>query len=161
MEHSKFLQPQPKPQASAVALLMPSATVFVGSLCIMVLELTAGRLMAAFLGYSLYTWTSVIGVVLASIAGGNYIGGRLADRHTPRAILIIVFGLAALACGIVPPLNRLLGDAMLYVTMSWPLKVMLHVTALLLLPSILLGMVSPVVATWALQQGLRTRTYHR
>ncbi|MCH8175307.1 MAG: fused MFS/spermidine synthase [Proteobacteria bacterium] len=155
-QRSKFLQPQPRPQASAAVLLMPSATVFVGSLCIMVLELTAGRLMAAFLGYSLYTWTSVIGVVLAGIAAGNFFGGRLADRYTPRAILIIVFGMAALACGIIPPLNRLLGDAMLLLAISWPLKVMLHVTALLLLPSILLGMVSPVVATWALQQGLRT-----
>lgn len=137
-------------------MLVPSATVFIGSLCIMVLELTAGRLMAAFLGYSLYTWTSVIGVVLAGIACGNYLGGRLADRYTPRAILIVVFLLAALACGIISPLNRLLGEALLYVTMNWPLKVLLHVTVLLILPAILLGMVSPVVATWALQQGLRT-----
>lgn len=155
-QQSEFLQPQPRPQASAAALLMPSATVFVGSLCIMVLELTAGRLMAAFLGYSLYTWTSVIGVVLAGIAAGNYFGGRLADRYTPRAILIIVFALAALACGIIPLLNQVLGNGMLYVEMSWPLRVMLHASALLMLPSLLLGMVSPVVATWALQKGLRT-----
>ena len=106
---------------------MPSATVFVGSLCIMVLELTAGRLMAAFLGYSLYTWTSVIGVVLAGIAAGNFFGGRLADRYTPRAILIIVFGMAAMACGIIPPLDHVVGDASLLRAISVPLRGRVHV----------------------------------
>src|SRR5262245_58796617 len=42
--------------------------VFVTSICIMVLELTASRLIAKSVGSSLYTWTSVIGVVLAGIS---------------------------------------------------------------------------------------------
>ena len=60
--------------------ILPNFTVFVSSLCIMVVELVAGRLIARYVGSSLYTWTSVIGIVLAGIAAGNYIGGRLADR---------------------------------------------------------------------------------
>lgn len=58
----------------------PYAIVFVSSACIMILELTAGRIVAPYVGVSLYTWTSIIGVVLAGISLGNYIGGRLADR---------------------------------------------------------------------------------
>ncbi len=46
----------------------------------MVLELVAGRIIAPYVGVSLYTWTSVIGVVLAGMSLGNYLGGRLADR---------------------------------------------------------------------------------
>ena len=53
---------------------------FVGSGCLLVLEIVAGRLIAPNVGVSLYTWTSVIGVVLAGIAIGNYLGGKLADR---------------------------------------------------------------------------------
>ena len=54
--------------------------VFVSNVCIMVLELVAGRIIAPYVGVSLYTWTSVIGVVLAGMSLGNYLGGRLADR---------------------------------------------------------------------------------
>ena len=54
--------------------------VFVASVCVMVLELTASRLIAKHVGSSLYTWTSVIGVVLAGITVGNFVGGWMADR---------------------------------------------------------------------------------
>jgi len=42
--------------------------VFVASFCTMVIELVAGRIMAPYVGVSLYTWTSIIGVVLAGSA---------------------------------------------------------------------------------------------
>jgi hypothetical protein len=44
-----------------------SLPVFISSFCIMVLELVASRLIANYLGSSLYTWTAVIGVILAGI----------------------------------------------------------------------------------------------
>ena len=54
--------------------------VFIASFCTMVIELVAGRIMAPYVGVSLYTWTSIIGVVLAGISIGAYVGGMLADR---------------------------------------------------------------------------------
>ncbi|MBI1801027.1 MAG: fused MFS/spermidine synthase, partial [Chloroflexi bacterium] len=54
-------------------------TVFVSSACVMVVELVAGRLVAPALGVSLYTWTTVVGVILGGIGLGNYLGGHLAD----------------------------------------------------------------------------------
>ena len=52
---------------SFLSILIPAVTVFISSACIMVLELVAGRLVAKDLGSSLYTWTSIIGIVLAGI----------------------------------------------------------------------------------------------
>ena len=49
-------------------LWRPALIVFLSSACIMVLELVAGRIIAPHVGVSLYTWTSVIGVVLAGIS---------------------------------------------------------------------------------------------
>ena len=46
----------------------------------MVLELVAGRILAPYIGVSIFSWTSVIGIVLGGISLGNYLGGRLADR---------------------------------------------------------------------------------
>ncbi|HJZ93111.1 MAG TPA: fused MFS/spermidine synthase [Gemmataceae bacterium] len=56
------------------------AVVFIASFCGMSLELTASRVLAPVLGVSLYSWTGIIGVMLAGTACGNYLGGVLADR---------------------------------------------------------------------------------
>jgi len=51
------------PHTDAPRLKFARAIVFFGSFCLMTIELVAGRVMAPYLGVSLYTWTSVIGVI--------------------------------------------------------------------------------------------------
>ncbi len=48
-----------------------NATVFIAASCVMVVEVLSTRLAARYLGSSLYSWTSAIGVVLAGISLGN------------------------------------------------------------------------------------------
>lgn len=75
------------------------AIIFAANAALLVLQLVAGRLLAPFIGSSLETWTSIIGVFLTGIALGNGFGGRIADRYpTPRALaaLLICGALAAL-----------------------------------------------------------------
>ena len=48
------------------------------------LQLVAGRLLAPFIGSSLETWTSVIGVFLAGIALGNALGGQASEDRYPH-----------------------------------------------------------------------------
>lgn len=62
-------------------------TVFVASFCAMALEMIASRLIAASHGVSIYTWTGIIGVVLAGTIIGNWLGGWVADRMPRRATL--------------------------------------------------------------------------
>ena len=74
--------------------------VFVASACALILEIAAARLLAPYLGVSLYTWTSIIGVVLAGIALGNYLGGLVADMAGSRrtlGLLLAAAGAASLA----------------------------------------------------------------
>lgn len=61
--------------------------VFASSAAVLVLEILAGRLMAPYVGVSLETFTGIIGVVLAGIAAGTAVGGRLADRLDPAPLL--------------------------------------------------------------------------
>lgn len=72
------------------------AVVFVASFCGMSLELTGFRVLAPILGVSLYTWTGIIGVMLAGTACGNYLGGILADRGSTAALhrIALVLGTA-------------------------------------------------------------------
>lgn len=87
-----------QPTKERVRPLLPAhAFVFVASFCLMVIEMVAGRIMAPYLGSSLYTWTSVIGVVLTGITIGNWVGGVLAERGAQWKTVGTMFFLAAFA----------------------------------------------------------------
>lgn len=91
----------PAAPVGKIILPMPSAIaiVFVCSFCGMAIELTATRMLAQIVGVSLYTWTGVIGVMLAGTACGNWLGGRIASSPARLAwcmLLAIVAGLHVL-----------------------------------------------------------------
>jgi spermidine synthase len=122
----------------------------------MVVELVAGRLIARYVGSSLYTWTSVIGIVLAGIAVGNYVGGLMADRYRPREALAALFLLASAACLTVPVMNDRIGASMTLHEQDWAVRIALHVLFVFFAPAAVLGAISPVAATMALQIGEHT-----
>ena len=136
--------------------LVPYATAFVASACIMIVEIVAGRLISRYLGQSLYTWTSVIGVVLAGISIGNYAGGRLADRFESRMLLSCLFILSSLSCFLAPFANHVAGESGRLIEMTWPHRILVHVTLTFIVPSIMLGCIGPVVGKVALSSGRGT-----
>ncbi len=97
---SSALSPTATP---SLPLRLACVIVFACSFAGMTLELTAVRLLAPVLGVSLFTWTGVIGVMLAGTALGNFAGGRLADRgsrsvHPNR--LALSLGWSLIFCGL-------------------------------------------------------------
>lgn len=147
MPRAATAEPQRGPLAG------PLLTAFAASGAIMIIELTAGRLISRHLGMSLYTWTSIIAVMMAGMALGNAAGGYIADRYPPRRALAALFFVAAIASVLLLPINDLLGALAPLRGLSWPLRIFLHVTGLFLLPAIALGGIAPVVARLALSQG--------
>ena len=141
------------PASGRWAWIVPIGTVFLSSACIMVLELVAGRLIARHVGSSLYTWTSVIGIVLSGIAAGNYAGGRLADRFPPKETLGSILLVASANCLLIPLLNNRVGGLDLLRDLDWPVRIALHVFLVFFAPSCLLGMISPVAAKMAILLG--------
>src|SRR2546426_2343126 len=83
--------------------------VFVSSCCALILELVAGRMLAPYVGVSLYTWTSIIGVVLAGISLGNWLGGRYADGGASDRRLGSLFLIGGALTLLTLPLTELLG----------------------------------------------------
>ena len=63
---------------------------------VMVLEMVGARVLAPHVGTSAVVWTSLIGVVLACLAVGAWLGGRLADRHLSRRGLAFILTGASL-----------------------------------------------------------------
>lgn len=144
------------PSGRAHPLALPNATVFLASMAIMIAELVAGRLVSRFLGQSLYTWTSCIGVFLTGISLGNYVGGRLADRYAPRATLAWLFLLSSLSCLLIAPLNGFVGSWSWLWEQSLPVRIFVHVSITFLPCAMALGTISPVAARMALAEGLAT-----
>jgi spermidine synthase len=120
----------------------------------MVIELVAGRIIAPYVGVSLYTWTTVIGVVLAGISLGNYLGGRLADRWASPKLLGLIFILGGLSCFCIMAVDTFGSN----LPGNWPVvvQILALTAALFLLPSAILGGISPVVAKLAVQDLTRT-----
>jgi MFS family permease len=94
------------PDGSAAAL------VFGASGAVLVLEILAVRLLAPYVGLSLETYTTIIGVVLAGIAGGSAWGGRLADRVDPRRLVGVLLMAGGVLAGLTVPLVRVGGAAL-------------------------------------------------
>ncbi|MDZ4243603.1 MAG: fused MFS/spermidine synthase, partial [Candidatus Doudnabacteria bacterium] len=70
---------------------------FVCGAVVMVFELVGSRVIGPYVGTSTYAWTSLIGVILASLSIGYYAGGYLADKKPnvrPLALVILFSALA-------------------------------------------------------------------
>lgn len=135
-------------------VIKANMVVFIASFCTLVIELVAGRIMAPYVGVSLYTWTSIIGVVLAGISIGAYLGGLLADRYPrPSTLgwLLLLSGLGALS---ISPLTHLIGGAPFHTRLM--IRILLITTIIFFIPSCLLGMISPVVVKLTLKNLQKT-----
>src|SRR5215212_2187215 len=55
--------------------------VFVCGAVVMIYEIIGSRIVSPFIGTSTYIWTSLIGVILAALSLGYWLGGRSADRY--------------------------------------------------------------------------------
>jgi len=64
--------------------------VFVTGACVLIVEVLATRVLAPYFGNTIYTVSSVIGVVLGALSCGYYFGGRFSDRHPDRVIFYFI-----------------------------------------------------------------------
>src|SRR5256885_1839328 len=127
---------------------------FISSACTLVIEIIAGRIMAPYIGVSLYTWTSIIGVVLAGMSVGNYVGGVVADRRASRRTLGVVFVAASVASlGILVATQAVISANVPFPFLA---RIVFYTAAIFFLPSLVLGMVSPIVVKLALADLGRT-----
>jgi SAM-dependent methyltransferase len=88
-----------------------AAVVFGASGAVLVLEILAVRMLAPYVGLTLETYTTIIGVVLAGIALGSWLGGRLADAVAPQLLLGPLLVLGGLLAMLTVPAVRLFGEA--------------------------------------------------
>ncbi len=137
-------------------LIWYGATVFITSAILLVLEIVAGRLLAPYIGVSLYTWTSIIGVILAGLSLGNWVGGVIADRGASETTVGVILAIGALACFGILSLLMLVARPLQVSELSLLSASFVYVLSLFFLPAVLLGVVTPLLTTIALKLDDRT-----
>ncbi|MCF6231668.1 MAG: fused MFS/spermidine synthase [Rhodobacteraceae bacterium] len=136
-------------------LLLVQGVVSAASL---VVEIVAGRMLAPYVGMSLYTWTSIIAVVLAGFSVGHWWGGLLAERDARRAMRAT--GWAMLAAALTTAvalilLQRIAGPVLLSVGHPvWGIVVLSMLV--FFLPSLFAGIPAPVLARIAVDASDRS-----
>jgi len=131
-----------------------ASTLFLSSACGLIIEIVAGRLIAPYVGMSLYTWTAIIAVVLAGLSAGHWIGGRLAAPHVDAMKggrrVAIAFGLAAISSLASLVLLRIVATPLLDLSFSPISSIVLLTLILFFLPSLFVGIVSPILTKLAI-----------
>jgi spermidine synthase len=133
-----------------------TALVFVAGVGALATEIAASRLLAPYFGNSTVVWANVIGLVLASLSLGYWLGGRLADeRPNPRLLGALVAAAAVMVAAtpfLARPFLELTVEGLDEVSTGAAIGSFFGVLILFAPPVTLLGMVAP----FAIRLGLDT-----
>jgi spermidine synthase len=117
--------------------------VFVSGAVVMALELVGSRILAPVFGDSIYVWGALIGVVMASLSQGYYVGGRMADRQPNYGTFTMILISAGVLILLIPLSSPFILEVTYLSGIGDRYGPILASLLLLAAPTTLLGMVSP------------------
>lgn len=133
--------PPSAPSNSRTTRLLLGVICFVAGAAMMIIEISANRLLAPNFGNSLFTWTALIGVILVAFSVGGFLGGYWSDKSGRLSLLGWLLAGAAVLTMLIPAINTGLSASFAQSGLiSGPVFISLFLFAL---PGILLGAVSP------------------
>jgi spermidine synthase len=128
-------------RSSAAAV---SVAVFLAGAALLGLEIAASRVLAPYFGNSLYVWGALIGIVLAGLSTGYWVGGIVADRWPTPRLLVAMLAAASLLVLAIPFVDGWVLDRLV----SWDpgprLNPLLATVFLFGAQSVILGTASPI-----------------
>jgi spermidine synthase len=119
--------------------------VFVSGAVVMVFEIIGSRILAPYIGTSTYVWTSLIGVILASLSLGYWLGGKTADRNPNLQFLAGVMFAGAALMALTILLHVPVLSIISTIGIGLELKSILAALILFAPASVLFGFVTPYV----------------
>lgn len=111
----------------------------------MIYELVGSRVLAPYVGTSLFVWTSLIGIILGSLSLGYALGGRLADKKLSHSILSAILLVAGIFVGLTTVGNKIVLALIIDNIVDIRLAASVATIILFAPASVALGMVSPYV----------------
>lgn len=118
--------------------------VFVSGAVLMAFEITGARILEVPFGSTVFVWGGIIGIIMTALSIGYYAGGVLADRRPSLGLLSAVVACAGATMYVLAILLRHpVLDAIQARDWGARLQPLAGAIALFLVPSVLMGMVSP------------------
>ncbi len=119
--------------------------VFITGAAVLILEVSATRILSPYFGNTIYTVSSIISVILLALSGGYYVGGRLADKQATIILFYSIIAISGFSVFVlfIFILFLLPKFGNLFSLQSGPL---ISSLILFLFPNFLLGLLSPIVA---------------
>src|SRR5688500_17716025 len=118
--------------------------VFLAGAALLGLEIAASRVLAPYFGNSLYVWGALIGVVLAGLSTGYWIGGAIADRYPTPRLLVAMLAAASVLVLAIPFVDGWVLDRLVDWDPGPRLNPLLATIFLFGAQSVLLGTASPI-----------------
>jgi spermidine synthase len=115
---------------------------FLTGFSMMVIELTASRILAPLVGSSVYTWTSVIGVMLSGLVLGNFLGGHMIDRKPKVETITTFYYASAISVLAIPSISQKISQIILLDSNLFILT-LLATSLLFFIPSVCIGLIYP------------------
>ncbi|HEU5299369.1 MAG TPA: fused MFS/spermidine synthase [bacterium] len=122
--------------------MLPVA-VFVSGAVLLALEIVASRVVAPALGNSIYVWGALIGVFLAALAAGYFLGGLLADAWPRASVFAALLFLAGLLIFPIPLLAPRILESVQLAGVGPRAGPLVATVILFFLPGAVLGIISP------------------
>ena len=117
--------------------------VFLSGAIGMGLELIAARVLSPYVGSSNVVWTSIIGIILASMSIGYWIGGKRADKKADLDTISEILLISALFTSIIPILEILVVKQLAGMIDSLIISAILCAIIVFSIPSFILATISP------------------
>jgi len=118
---------------------------FTSGAIVMALEIVTSRILTPVFGSTIYTWGSLIGVILSGLSLGYFLGGKFSDKNPSLdKICGIVFTVGLFIAGM-PFFASSVVEFSAFALPATQYAPLLATFLLLIIPSVLLGFVSPYV----------------
>jgi spermidine synthase len=118
--------------------------VFITGAAVLVIEVVAVRILSPYFGSTIFTVSSVLGVILAALSLGYYFGGKMADKYPSKKLFFGIIFISGVSVLFLQFLNLtllpILGNYLSII--NGPL---IASVILFFIPAILMGMLSPLV----------------
>lgn len=117
--------------------------VFLAGAIGMGLELIAARVLSPYVGSSNVVWTSIIGIILASMSLGYWLGGKNADKDASIDKLSSILLYAAIFTSAIPLLETIFVKELAGMISNLTIAAILCAIIVFSIPSFILAMISP------------------
>lgn len=118
-------------------------TTFIAGATGMIIELVASRILSPYLGNSNLIWTCIIGMMLAFMSLGYFIGGKISDKHPKRNLLSLFLLNSATFISLIPMIEIYAIEPISKTNLNLPLLAIICSTITFGIPSMFLATASP------------------